>query len=92
MKIGYARVSTRDQNLDLQLSALKKAGCKKIYQETISGAKAERPVLIDLLNNLRKGDVLVIWKLDRLGRSLRNLIEIVSQLMEKKIGLQTKLE
>lgn len=89
VKIGYARVSTRDQNLDLQLSALKKAGCKKIYQETISGAKAERPVLIDLLNNLRKGDVLVIWKLDRLGRSLKNLIEIVSQLMEKKIGLQS---
>jgi DNA invertase Pin-like site-specific DNA recombinase len=89
VKIGYARVSTRDQNLDLQLSALKKAGCKKIYQETISGAKAERPVLIDLLNNLRKGDVLVIWKLDRLGRSLKNLIEIVSQLMGKKIGLQS---
>lgn len=89
MKIGYARVSTRDQNLDLQLSALKKAGCKKIYQETISSAKADRPILNDLLNNLRKGDVLVIWKLDRLGRSLKNLVDIVNQLMEKKIGLQS---
>jgi DNA invertase Pin-like site-specific DNA recombinase len=89
MKIGYARVSTCDQNLDLQLVALKKAGCKKIYQEKISGAKSDRPVLNDLINNIRTGDVLVIWKLDRLGRSLKNLVEIVNQLMEKKIGLQS---
>ncbi len=89
MKIGYARVSTRDQNFDLQLNALKKAGCKKIYEETVSGVKANRPVLNDLLNNLRKGDVLVIWKLDRLGRSLKNLVKIVNQLIEKKIGLQS---
>ena len=86
MKIGYARVSTRDQNLDLQLNALKKAGCKKIYQEIISGVKLDRPVLNEALNNLRKGDVLIIWKLDRLGRSLKNLVDIVNQLMEKKLG------
>jgi DNA invertase Pin-like site-specific DNA recombinase len=66
MKIGYARVSTKDQNLDLQIDALKKAGCKKIYEEVISGAKLDRPVLNDLLANLREDDVLIIWKLDRI--------------------------
>ena len=89
MKIGYARVSTRDQNLNLQLDALQKAGCERIYEETASGAKTDRPVLNDLINHLREGDVLVIWKLDRLGRSLRNLIETVNQLLEKKVGLQS---
>jgi DNA invertase Pin-like site-specific DNA recombinase len=89
MKIGYARVSTRDQHLDLQLDALKKSGCQKIYQETGGGAKADRSILTDLLNNIREGDVLVIWKLDRLGRSLKNLVEIINQLIEKKIGLQS---
>src|SRR3984885_13477705 len=89
MKIGYARVSTRDQNLDLQIRALQEAGCKKIYEERMSGVKADRPSLNDLLNHLRKGDVLIIWKLDRLGRSLKNLVEVVNQLMERKIGLQS---
>ncbi len=89
MKIGYARVSTRDQNLDLQIRALQEAGCKKIYEEKMSGVKADRPVLSDLLNHLREGDVLIIWKLDRLGRSLKNLVAIVNQLMEKKVGLQS---
>lgn len=87
MKIGYARVSTREQNLHLQLDALEKADCKKIYQEVISGAKAERPILEQLLENLREGDILVIWKLDRLGRSLRHLVELTNQLMQKNVGL-----
>lgn len=89
MKIGYARVSTYEQNLDMQLDALKKAGCKKIYQEIVSGAKTERQVLTDMLNNLRSDDVLVIWKLDRLGRSLKHLVDMVSKLMAKDIGLQS---
>lgn len=87
MKIGYARVSTREQNLDLQIDALKKAGCEKIYTEIASGGKTERPVLNDLLENLRPGDVIVAWKLDRLGRSLKHLVELVSVLMAKEVGL-----
>lgn len=89
MKLGYARVSTRDQNLNLQLDALQKAGCEKIYEETASGAKTDRPVLDDLIKHIREGDVLVIWKLDRLGRSLNNLVVIINQLLEKKVGLQS---
>lgn len=87
MKVGYARVSTKEQSFDLQIDALKKVGCEKIYKEIISGAKAERQVLNDLLLNIRSGDVLVIWKLDRLGRSLKHLVELVNDLMEKDIGL-----
>jgi len=89
MKIGYARVSTRDQNLELQIDALTKAGCDKIYRDIASGARAERPALNEMIRNLRPGDVLVIWKLDRLGRSLNHLIGLVNDLMEKKIGLQS---
>ena len=89
MKVGYARVSTKDQNLELQLVALKKAGCDKIYQDIASGAKTERPELNKMIDNLRPGDVLVIWKLDRLGRSLNHLIGLVNSLIEKKIGLQS---
>src|SRR5680860_414149 len=76
MKIGYARVSTREQNLDLQLDALTKAGCKaeNIYQEKISGAKIERPKLEEVLRQLRKGDELIVWKLDRSGRSIRDCL------------------
>ena len=73
MKIGYARVSTRDQNLDLQVDALKSAGCERIYQDVAGGAKTARPALDDMLGQLRAGDVLVIWKLDRMGRSLTHL-------------------
>ena len=87
MKIGYARVSTRDQNLDLQLDALKRAGCERIYQEVASGSKTARPALDELLGQLRAEDVLVIWKLDRMGRSLKHLVELVGSLIERKVGL-----
>ena len=80
MLIGYARVSTSDQNLDLQLDALKKAGCTKIFHDTISGAKSERPGLDDALAYLRTGDTLTVWRLDRLGRSLQHLIEVINKL------------
>jgi len=89
MKIGYARISTKDQNVDLQLDALQKAGCEKIFQEVVSGARAERPVLKQLLDTLRPGDVLVIWKLDRLGRSLKHLVKLINNLREQDIGLQS---
>lgn len=89
MKIGYARVSTKDQSLDLQIDALKKEGCKQIYHEVISGAKTERAELDRLLSQLREGDILVIWKLDRLGRSLKHLVQLVYALNEKGIGLQS---
>ena len=89
MKLGYARVSTKDQHLELQIDALTKAGCEKIYQDIASGARTERPALNEMINNLRPGDVLVIWKLDRLGRSLNHLIGLVNDLMKKNIGLQS---
>lgn len=86
MKIGYARVSTADQNHDLQVDALKKAGCEKIYIETASGAKADRPELQKCLDNLRPGDVLVVWRLDRLGRNLAHLVATVDKLNERGVG------
>lgn len=87
MKIGYARVSTREQRLDMQVIALEEAGCEKIYEEVVSGAKSDRPILNNLIKQLRPNDVLIIWKLDRLGRSLKNLVELVQQLIENNIGL-----
>ena len=87
MKYGYARVSTRDQNLDLQLDALKQSGCERIFTDIASGAKVNRPDLNRLLIELRSGDTLTIWKLDRLGRSLKHLVELVDHLNTKKIGL-----
>ncbi len=87
MKIGYARVSTRDQNPAMQVDALKAAGCERIYQDVASGAKTARPALDELLGQLRAGDVLVIWKLDRMGRSLKHLVDLVGDLMERKVGL-----
>lgn len=80
MLIGYARVSTQDQNLDLQVKALTKAGCKKVFDDKISGTRAERPGLATALAMLREGDTLVVWKLDRLGRSVKNLVDLVGEL------------
>ena len=82
MKIGYARTSTLDQNLDLQLDALQNCGCEKIYQEQVSSIRDKRPQLENCLQSLRAGDVLYIWRLDRLGRSLKDLINIVNQLQD----------
>lgn len=87
MRIGYARVSTKDQNLALQEDALSNAGCEKVFKEIASGANTARPVLDDLLSRLREGDVLVIWKLDRLGRSLQHLVALTNELLERNIGL-----
>ena len=87
MKLGYARVSTRDQNLDLQVDALKRAGCERLYQNVASGSKTARPALDEMLAQLRVGDVLVIWKLDRMGRSLAHLVELVGDLVTRKVGL-----
>lgn len=89
MKIGYARVSTRDQHLELQIDALKKDGCKRIYTEVMSGTKSERPKLQELLGNLRPGDVVVVWKLDRLGRSLKHLVELINQFIQQDVGLRS---
>jgi len=85
MNIGYARVSTQDQNLDLQNDALKAAGCENIYTDKMSGAKTNRPGLEEILGFIRKGDTLVVWKLDRLGRSLKHLIQVLNQLDERGV-------
>ncbi len=92
MLIGYARVSTHDQNLDLQQDALQRAGCEKIFVDEVSGAKAARPGLQQAMDQLREGDLLVVWRLDRLGRSLRNLLELVAQLEDKKVGFSSLQE
>lgn len=86
MKIGYARISTVDQNLELQTDSLEKAGCEKIFTDQASGARDDRKGLIDAIEFCRKGDSLVVWKLDRLGRSLKHLIETINLLHEKKVG------
>ncbi len=83
MKIGYARVSTQDQDLALQLDALQAAGCGKIYKEKITGSTRARPELQKLLDQLRNGDIVVIWKLDRLARSLKDLVNLVNEIQEK---------
>jgi len=92
MNIGYARVSTQDQNLDLQNDALKGAGCEKIYTDKMSGAKTDRPGLEEILSILRKGDTLVVWKLDRLGRSLTHLIKVMNILDEQGIYFRSVQE
>jgi DNA invertase Pin-like site-specific DNA recombinase len=86
MIIGYARVSTIEQSLDLQVDALKKAGCGKVYEDVASGAQASRPGLAEAMQYLRAGDTLVVWRLDRLGRSLSHLIESIRDLSERGIG------
>jgi len=92
MKVGYARVSTTAQDLSLQIDALQDAGCEKVFQDHISGSKAERTGLSDALEYLRPGDTLVVWRLDRLGRSLKHLIELVNHLAEQGIGFQSLQE
>jgi DNA invertase Pin-like site-specific DNA recombinase len=92
MLIGYARVSTHDQTLNLQQDALTKAGCNKIFTDTASGAKAERIGLEEALNYVRKGDTLVVWRLDRLGRSLPHLIATMTDLEERGIGFKSLTE
>ncbi len=88
MMIGYARVSRQDQNLDLQIEALTRAGCEKIYEDKINGVRTERPGLTRTLEMLREGDTLVVWKLDRLGRSVKQLVDIAGEL--HKQGIQFK--
>jgi len=88
MLIGYARVPTQDQNLDLQREALNKAGCKKVFEDKASGMRSERPALSKTLEILREGDTLVVWKLDRLGRSVKQLVNLVGEL--HKQGIQFK--
>ena len=92
MIIGYARVSTHDQNLDSQLDALQKADCEQIFQEKITGKTKDRPELISCLKALRKGDVLIVWKLDRLARSLKDLVEIITDLNQREIGFKSLTE
>ena len=89
MLIGYARVSTDDQNLDLQRDALQAAGCERVFEDMVSGARADRSGLTTLMSMLRAGDTVVIWRLDRLGRSLKNLIELVERLEAAKVGLRS---
>jgi DNA invertase Pin-like site-specific DNA recombinase len=92
MLIGYARVSTQDQTLDLQTDALTQARCEKIFTDTLSGAKAERPGLQDAMHHLRAGDTLVVWRLDRLGRTLKQLIATITELSEHNIGFRSLQE
>jgi len=89
MLIGYARVSTDEQNLSLQRDALSKAGCKRIFTDTASGAPTKRPGLADALSHLRKGDSLVVWKLDRLGRSVKGLVDLVEEFETRQIHFRS---
>jgi DNA invertase Pin-like site-specific DNA recombinase len=92
MRIGYARVSTTDQNVALQLEALEQSGCTKVFQEVASGAHGERQALTAALEYLRAGDTLVVWRLDRLGRSLGHLITLLNTLHSRQIGLHSVVE
>ncbi|MDQ2743480.1 MAG: recombinase family protein [Chloroflexota bacterium] len=92
MRIGYARVSTDDQDLSLQLDALQAAGCGNIFRDTASGAKVERPGLSQAFDHLRLGDTLVVWRLDRLGRSLSQLITLMTQLDDRGVGFRSLTE
>src|SRR5437763_1901671 len=89
MYVGYARVSTQDQTLNLQQDALEKIGCRKIFTDTASGAKAERKGLEEALEYVREGDTLVVWRLDRLGRSLKDLIDTITNLNNRNIGFKS---
>lgn len=92
LRIGYARVCTDDQNLDLQHDALKAAGCADIYSDKISGTKAQRPELDNALRALRRGDTLVVWRLDRLGGSLKHLVDLVIDLEKRGVALESLTE
>ncbi len=89
MLIGYARVSTHDQNLDLQRDALHKGGCEKIYEDKISGSRRDREGLERALEHIRAGDTLVVWKLDRLGRNVKDLVELVGELEKRGVHFQS---
>ena len=89
MLLGYARISTKDQNLDLQIDALKMEGCELIFKDTISGTKTDRPALDKMMELARSGDIIVVWKLDRLGRSLKHLVELIALLIDKGIGFKS---
>jgi DNA invertase Pin-like site-specific DNA recombinase len=89
MLIGYARVSTQDQNLELQRKALLDAGCEKIFDDKLSGSRSDRPGLAQALEFLRDGDTLVVWKLDRLGRSVKHLVDLVGELREQGIQFRS---
>lgn len=89
MLIGYARVSTQDQRLDLQIEALTKAGCRKVFEDTLGGTRAQRPGLDRAIGMLREGDTLVVWKLDRLGRSVKHLVDLVGQLHLQGVQLKS---
>ena len=92
MRIGYARVSTQDQHPELQLDALATAGCEQIFQEKVSGKDKDRPELVTCLKVLRTGDTLIVWRLDRLGRSLKDLVEIVHTLEARGVSFQSLTE
>ena len=92
MNVGYARVSTGEQKLDLQLDALKQVGCEKIFTDEISGATSKRPGLDEALEYVRPGDTLVVWRLDRFGRSLKDLVTKVEELREREVGFQSLQE
>jgi len=89
MLIGYARVSTQDQNLELQREALKQAQCHQVFEDTISGSRTIRPGLTQALERLREGDTLVVWKLDRLGRSVKQLVDLVAQLSNQGVHFKS---
>jgi len=92
MYIGYARVSTDDQNLAIQIQALEQAGCQRIFQEKLTGAHRQRPELVRMLEQLREGDAVVIWKLDRLARSTRDLLELADAISKAGAGLKSLAE
>jgi DNA invertase Pin-like site-specific DNA recombinase len=89
MLVGYARVSTQDQNLELQLAALVNAGCQKFFEDKVSGTQADRPGLTKAIEQLREGDTLVVWKLDRLGRSVKQLVDFVSKLEKENVQFKS---
>ena len=89
MLIGYARVRTQDQHAELQIDALREAGCEQIFQEKVTGKLRERPELTQCLRTLRQGDTLVVWRMDRLARSLKDLVQIIEDLKQREIGFKS---